>query len=757
MTRYARWYPATLSLLLSPFWAAEIKMPPAASVKVDFDRHVRPILAEKCFNCHGPMQQQAGLRLDKRQPALRGGDYGPVILPGKGSESKLVRRLVSGDGGLQMPPTGPLSADEIGILRAWIDQGGEYGDVEIKDDPKPEPVDPRVKAFISAIRAHDDTAVARMLEANHTLAEARDSSGSTPLHHAAGFGSMATIRILLDHACAVSARNRLNSTPLHWAITDEAKVRLLLDHGADINAKTVDGRTPLYLAATQRHSDSVLRLLLARGADPKIATLTGRTPLMAAAAAGATTAMKALLAKGADVHHASGGGSIALMDAAASGRADAVALLLEKGAEVNARTKRGLSALSMAAMDGSEEIVRMLLDRGAEVNFQDDRGYSPLMYAAYSETMPSGIVRMLLAKGARTDYEGEGETAVSLAGKRGDNEVARLLGVPATVRKSGGVVAAGVRPAGNRALPEAVAAAAAVVARQSPMFIKRGGCNSCHNQSLPAVALTLARERGMKAPDTFAELPDEMIERSADRTMDMAVIGVNSVAYEIFGHIGKRRPADEYTDALVHYLKAMQTPEGKWETTGSRPPLTSDHFQTTAMVAYALREYSPAPEKADTAARLARAAAWFEAASPVTTQERAFHLLGLRWSGGSAATIERAARELSRTQRADGGWAQLPTMGSDAYATGEALYALAVAAKMSPKNPVYAKGIRYLLGTQAADGSWHVKTRSLPFQPYFDSGFPYGHDQWISTAGTSYAIMALALAAEERALTSQRK
>jgi hypothetical protein len=69
-------------------------------------------------------------------------------------------------------------------------------------------------------------------------------------------------------------------------------------------------------------------------------------------------------------------------------------------------------------------------------------------------------------------------------------------------------------------------------------------------------------------------------------------------------------------------------------------------------------------------------------------------------------------------------------MGSDAYATGEALYALNLAAKMPTIDPVYQKGVQYLRQTQAADGTWHVKTRSIPVQPYFESGFPYGHDQW---------------------------
>ena len=86
------WYPS-LGMLLCAAAHAETKLPPPAKFTVDFNKHVLPILSEKCFGCHGPTQQQSGLRLDRRQAALRGGDYGPVILAGRSSESKLIRRL----------------------------------------------------------------------------------------------------------------------------------------------------------------------------------------------------------------------------------------------------------------------------------------------------------------------------------------------------------------------------------------------------------------------------------------------------------------------------------------------------------------------------------------------------------------------------------------------------------------------------------------------------------------------------------------
>jgi hypothetical protein len=92
-------------------------------------------------------------------------------------------------------------------------------------------------------------------------------------------------------------------------------------------------------------------------------------------------------------------------------------------------------------------------------------------------------------------------------------------------------------------------------------------------------------------------------------------------------------------------------------------------------------------------------------------------------------------------------------MGSDAYATGEALYPLNLSGKAAVSDAAYAKGIKYLLKTQAPDGSWHVKSRSIWVQPYFESGFPYGHDQWISAAGTSWAAMALAVTAEPQRIS----
>ncbi len=104
-------------------------LPPAAERDVDFERDIGPLLEQKCATCHGPQQQMSGLRLDSRAAVLQGGYSGPAVKPGDSAGSKLVL-MVAGIGiekKLIMPMGGePLSAEQIGILRAWIDQGAAW-------------------------------------------------------------------------------------------------------------------------------------------------------------------------------------------------------------------------------------------------------------------------------------------------------------------------------------------------------------------------------------------------------------------------------------------------------------------------------------------------------------------------------------------------------------------------------------------------------------------------------------------------------
>ena len=129
----------------------------------------------------------------------------------------------------------------------------------------------------------------------------------------------------------------------------------------------------------------------------------------------------------------------------------------------------------------------------------------------------------------------------------------------------------------------------------------------------------------------------------------------------------------------------------------------------------------------------------------MSTEDHAMRLLGLAWAGANKDVIQKSAATLIAAQRPDGGWSQLPSLTTDAYATGEALVALAESGAMSTADAAYKRGVQFLLGTQFADGSWFVKSRAIPLQPHFESGFPFGRDQFIPAAGTNWAARALAL------------
>jgi hypothetical protein len=138
-----------------------------------------------------------------------------VIVPGKSVDSRLIRKLVDGDGGDQMPPDIELSREEIGLLRAWIDQGADFRN-EVAAEPPAKPIDPALAELITAVRSESRTVVERLLTASPALLNAKDSAGSTPLHHAAGFGRLDTLKMLVDAGAEVNAVNppRLDAAAL---------------------------------------------------------------------------------------------------------------------------------------------------------------------------------------------------------------------------------------------------------------------------------------------------------------------------------------------------------------------------------------------------------------------------------------------------------------------------------------------------------------------------------------------------------------
>ena len=99
--------------------------------EMDFERLIRPLLKQHCAECHGAKTQKSGLRLDVRHTAFKGGDSGPVIVPGESSESELFRRITSAVAEERMPPAGAaMSGSEVDLIRQWIDTGAKWPESE---------------------------------------------------------------------------------------------------------------------------------------------------------------------------------------------------------------------------------------------------------------------------------------------------------------------------------------------------------------------------------------------------------------------------------------------------------------------------------------------------------------------------------------------------------------------------------------------------------------------------------------------------
>ena len=229
----------------------------------------------------------------------------------------------------------------------------------------------------------------------------------------------------------------------------------------------------------------------------------------------------------------------------------------------------------------------------------------------------------------------------------------------------------------------------------------------------------------------------------------------DTVSYILLGLAAEQYPPDAATDAMAQLLKRQQTPAGNWRIFAHRPPLESSDVEVTAASMHALQVYAPKDARAGYQQAIARAANWIAKATPMSTEERAFQLLGLGWSGAGSEAKQKAARQLVAEQRPDGGWAQIPTLASDAYATGQALVALRESGAVAVTDPAFKRGVAYLMQTQCADGSWFVHTRAFRIQPHFESGFPYGMDQFISAAATNWATRALALASVKTASANE--
>jgi hypothetical protein len=308
---------------------------------------------------------------------------------------------------------------------------------------------------------------------------------------------------------------------------------------------------------------------------------------------------------------------------------------------------------------------------------------------------------------------------------------------------------------------EAVEKALPLLVRGWQTWSERQTCGACHHRLMVDRVAGLAEQRGFAATKSLAADQMQFFTRSSAaneprlREQLSSEEGFLSSAFGISGdgssgdalnlnamfELGVPRSTALEARALL--LGRKQLADGSWRNGLPRVPILSSDFTTTAVAARTIAAYAASTDAAEMTERVERAKQWLIANVPVTTDDEASRLLGLRWTHAEENLITSAADLLKHQQNADGSWSQLPGVNGDAYATGMVLVALRWGIGLPARDPVYKRGVEYLLRTQEADGSWFVPKRAAASNAYFESGFPYGKFQFISYAGSCWATMAL--------------
>lgn len=433
----------------------------------------------------------------------------------------------------------------------------------------------------------------------------------------------------------------------------------------------------------------------------------------------------------------------------AADNADRTRLLLAKGADPNAKSEGGNTPImAAAARNGSGQVARLLLEKGATP--PTGRALTQLRAAC------PDCASLLPPVTTTTPAAGGGRPA-GAAGGPGASAPAAAAAAPSDVALGGAsteampVTADRIRAAVQRSLPP--------LEKYDMAFINRTGCVSCHNNSLTTMSQAAARRSGYAIDDAAmkqsVKREAEYLEGWRDTALQVMNLGGGQdvISYILTGMHAGGYDGDIATDAMVRFLLGVQEPDGRFLKNGvPRAPLEGSIFTTTALSVRGILAFSPKAWRADATSAVQRAANWMATAEARDTEDRTFQVLGLFWAGETGPALKRAATALLAEQRPDGGWAQLPTMQTDPYATGESLVALRESGALAADDPAFLRGIQYLLRTQAEDGSWFVKTRTkLRIQAQFDLGFPaYGEDTWISAAATNWATTALTLAGKAK-------
>lgn len=311
---------------------------------------------------------------------------------------------------------------------------------------------------------------------------------------------------------------------------------------------------------------------------------------------------------------------------------------------------------------------------------------------------------------------------------------------------------------------EAISLGLPLVKKAATNWQNNRSCFSCHHQTLPMLAMLEA--------DRFGFTPDrDWLESQADTTHtyfservdDMLAGrhvpgGAATVGYGLWALSLAGRSSDEVTSAMVTYLLQIQgvqkltkqdplakpsIQDGRWIASCRRAPIQASEIGDTILVLVGMEKYASVMQRDDVQKARARAEDWLKQVKLKHHQDRLWRLWGLYELEPESPQIELVRNEILTKQSEDGGWAELEGRESDAYSTGQTLYLLRKYGLPS-ENPALQNARDYLLKTQLKDGSWLVESHlENKVQSYFENGDPHGEHQFLSTAGTAWAVAGL--------------
>ena len=650
----------------------------------------------------------------------------------------------------------------------------------------------------AAIRSGDAESVSAILSREPSLVDHKGEFGFTPLMLAAFWADAATVQAVLDSSPDVNALNDWGGQAINYVAGDLAKLKTLEAAGGDIHHATELGFTPLNAAVRDAFALETVRYLVERGADVNHATNQGMLPIAVAAETGNLELVRYLLSKSAappkvDVSEHDNRGEVvvfetangetiaevhpdqlnALNNALASGYVDIARELRNAGAESD-------NAMHNAAFHHRSDSIRFVIEGLAE------KHPGPWLHiAAYSDFGETATIEALLSAGFKADkvmawapmprFMGVEESAADIAARSGDTPAKKLLMEagspvtddwvqwktktpplrqvdPAAIDVEDLVVSIqGAQPLLERTVIEGV--------KMNELYARK--CVNCHNQLMPFIALTKARVNGLPIDQqTYDQMAVAIVDNYYHGHLrkrvevDVALSPGQWPPLVIWAMVDANLEPDMRFDGALHTTAIYQRANGSWQSRERRSPIMDGDITPTAWSIRALAHYPMKGRRAEFQERIERAQAYLQKQTPRSAEESASLLLGLYWSGFERTSLKPYVDGLLARQREDGGWASAPFLKeSDAYGTGQALYALHEAGGLSLENAAYRNGLAFLLRTQLADGSWFVRRRALPHLSTQDPVFPHGRDAWISAMATSYAVLAISATLEQEQVT----